>query len=109
MVSIFGPSQIMTSANMCSICPGRHLANDSLFLWMASILHVFNVELARDAEGRFVTTQPEPTTGFVSYVPIIAIETDSAYYQFRYPSSLPCVLKPRSSTTERLVCNLESL
>ncbi len=104
MVTIFGPSQILTSATMCSICPGRYLANDTLFLWMASILHVFNVELARDAEGRFITTQPEPTNGFISYVFIITtIQTDGAYYQFRYPSSLPCVLKPRSSTTERLV------
>ncbi|KAJ3555935.1 hypothetical protein NM688_g2302 [Phlebia brevispora] len=44
----------------CSICPGRHLANDALSLMIASILYVFNVEPNEDVSQ-------ETTTGFFSY------------------------------------------
>lgn len=39
------------------ICPGRHFANDALFITVASVLHVFNIEspLGRDGKPAHVT------------------------------------------------------
>ncbi|KAF7800179.1 hypothetical protein EIP86_011426 [Pleurotus ostreatoroseus] len=42
------------------ICPGRHLAKDTVILIMASILHVFNIEPAAD------NISQDMNTGFVS-------------------------------------------
>ena len=49
------------------ICPGRHFADSSLFLMIASILHVFVVEPELD-KGRPVGHDIGVTTGLISYV-----------------------------------------
>ena len=36
------------------ICPGRHFAVDTIFLWAASVLATFNVAQLRDEEGKRV-------------------------------------------------------
>ncbi|PSR73371.1 hypothetical protein PHLCEN_2v10663 [Hermanssonia centrifuga] len=74
------------------ICAGRHLANDILFLFMASILYAFNIEPASDANGNSVPVEPQPTSG-----------------QILYLDNIPCVLKPRSVTAERLIHKSELL
>ena len=48
------------------ICPGRRLAKDSIGLFIASTLFVFNVEPARDEDGRLVDINPEMTDGLLS-------------------------------------------
>ncbi|KAJ3483939.1 hypothetical protein NLI96_g5970 [Meripilus lineatus] len=68
------------------ICPGRHLSNNALFLFIASVLHVFNIEPATDAAGNPVPIEVSMTTGLISY-----------------PETVPCVLKPRSKDAEHLI------
>ncbi|KAK7676907.1 hypothetical protein QCA50_020163 [Cerrena zonata] len=67
------------------ICPGRHLSDASLFLTVTSILHTFDILLDPDFRGNDV----EMLTGLISA-----------------PIAVPCTLKLRSQTAERLVRNV---
>ncbi|KAI0643177.1 cytochrome P450 [Trametes meyenii] len=60
------------------VCPGRHFADDILYLAMASILHVFNIEPPLDEGGRLIKIELEQTSGLLSY-----------------PSDCRCMVKPR--------------
>ena len=40
------------------ICPGRHFSNDALFMTVASLLHVFNIEAPLGEDGRPVPVAP---------------------------------------------------
>ncbi|EIW84449.1 PAH-inducible cytochrome P450 monooxygenase PC-PAH 6 [Coniophora puteana RWD-64-598 SS2] len=48
------------------ICPGRYLAKASVWVAMACILAEFNIEKAKDAEGRPVEPNPEWVHGITS-------------------------------------------
>ncbi|KAI0331347.1 cytochrome P450 [Cubamyces sp. BRFM 1775] len=50
------------------ICPGRHFAEDVLFITLASILHVFDIVPALDAHGLPIPVELKPTSGFISHV-----------------------------------------
>lgn len=50
------------------VCPGRHFALDMLWLSIASILAVFNVEKSVDESGNVVEPSGEHTSGLVRYV-----------------------------------------
>jgi len=68
------------------ICPGRHLARNSLFIMVASILHAFRITNARDESGKIIPVEPDVTSGTISYpVP----------YQYS--------IKPRSATAAALI------
>ncbi|KAJ7577362.1 cytochrome P450 [Mycena floridula] len=40
------------------ICVGRHVANNSLFIWMASLIWCFNIRPGKDAQGNDVVPDP---------------------------------------------------
>ncbi|KAH8094866.1 cytochrome P450 98A3 [Cristinia sonorae] len=61
------------------ICPGRHLSNAMFRLFIASILHVFNVEAGRGRDGKMQELSLETETGLVIR-----------------PNTVPHGLKPRS-------------
>ncbi|KAI8996324.1 CyP450 monooxygenase [Trametes punicea] len=50
------------------ICPGRYFAEDSLFLNMASILHVFDILPALDKSGKPIPVDVKTSSGFLSVV-----------------------------------------
>ncbi|KAI0373886.1 CyP450 monooxygenase [Pilatotrama ljubarskyi] len=62
------------------ICPGRHFANASLFILIASVLQVFDVELQTDENGQPLRAEYQQTHGLVSY-----------------PEDCPLTIKPRSA------------
>ncbi|KAI0631985.1 cytochrome P450 [Trametes polyzona] len=68
------------------ICPGRYLALPSLFINIASILHVFNIGLPLDENG-------EP-------VPLEYIESHGLTSP---PEVCKCTIKPRSADAEALI------
>ncbi|THH28795.1 hypothetical protein EUX98_g5389 [Antrodiella citrinella] len=70
------------------ICPGRHLSDASLFLHIASILHVFDILPGLDENGKPLQLTNEQKTGLVSF-----------------PKVIPNGLKPRSAATEQLIRN----
>lgn len=48
------------------VCPGKELADTSLFITFASVLSVFNISKAKDSEGKVVEVIPEYTSGIIS-------------------------------------------
>jgi cytochrome P450 len=54
------------------ICPGRHLSNAALTHMVASLLAVFNIERAKDPNGKPIDVQLETTPGFIMYVVVSA-------------------------------------
>lgn len=49
-------------------CPGRQLAEASLFIIVASLAAVFDIKPAKDASGQEVPVRDEFTSGFVRFV-----------------------------------------
>ncbi|KAI0659815.1 CyP450 monooxygenase [Cubamyces menziesii] len=67
-------------------CPGKHFADDSLFISIASILHVFNITKALDAQGTPIPVKAEVASGFLSVI-----------------QKFDCSLQPRSPAHAALV------
>ncbi|CDO71706.1 hypothetical protein BN946_scf184915.g50 [Trametes cinnabarina] len=68
------------------ICPGRHLAIPSLFINIASVLHVFDISLPLDENGQPIQIKYEQGHGLISV-----------------PEDIRCTIKPRSAAAEALV------
>ena len=58
--------QVLTSSLKSRICPGRYFADISLFLNVASVLHVFDIGPPLDEQGRPIHIVPRMTDGFLS-------------------------------------------
>ncbi|KAI0656915.1 O-methylsterigmatocystin oxidoreductase [Cubamyces menziesii] len=69
------------------ICPGRHFSNDALFMTVASLLHVFNIEAPLGEDGRPVPVAP-------------AIALDSF---LSHPEPFQCKITPRSDRAAALI------
>ncbi|KAH8094841.1 cytochrome P450 [Cristinia sonorae] len=70
------------------VCPGRHLSDATLFIYVAHMLHVFEIHPGTDANGNSQQITNKQTTGLVSL-----------------PVDIPNGLKPRSQAAERLIRN----
>lgn len=68
------------------ICPGRHVADQSLWAVVVSILATLRVGKARDEAGHEVDFTPEFTTGITSH-----------------PKPFHCTIEPRSSRAVQLI------
>lgn len=53
------------------ICPGRHFSDNSLFIVIALVLSVFNIEPPVDEQGNVIKLTPEVTSGMLSCVTFI--------------------------------------
>ena len=69
-------SEIASGSNtLCRICPGRYLAQGSLFMTIASTLHTFNVHPILDEKGETIDPFSSVVSGVVSYVLFITPNT----------------------------------
>ncbi|KAI0697650.1 cytochrome P450 [Cerioporus squamosus] len=68
------------------ICPGRHFAQASLFINVASVLHTFDITPPLDKDGRPIHVVPAMTDGLLSY-----------------PEDVRCTIKPRSPQAASLI------
>ncbi|KAJ6550242.1 cytochrome P450 [Mycena capillaripes] len=68
------------------ICPGKHLASDSLWLTIASMLATMDIKKAVDEEGKVVEPSYEYTSGLV-YTPL----------------PFKCSIKPRSQRAVKII------
>ncbi|KAI0325904.1 cytochrome P450 [Cubamyces sp. BRFM 1775] len=82
---VFDPANIAFSSGR-RVCPGKHFAEDSLFINIASVLHVFDIMPAVDESGSPIPVEHKVTTGMVSTVE-----------PFKY------TVQPRSTAAEALV------
>ncbi|EIM86814.1 cytochrome P450 [Stereum hirsutum FP-91666 SS1] len=71
-------------------CPGTHLADAMMFLFSTSILSVFDIEKAIDANGMEITPEFAFTSGALTK-----------------PKDFPCVIRPRSHKAEALIRCIE--
>ena len=60
---------VADTLSRCRICPGRYLALDSLFIIVASLLHVFDVSAAVDENEIPIRIEHRQSDGLLSYVP----------------------------------------
>ncbi|KIJ23555.1 hypothetical protein M422DRAFT_195788, partial [Sphaerobolus stellatus SS14] len=68
------------------ICPERFMAENSLFISIASILHFFVISGPRDSFGNETPVEYEWTSGILSL-----------------PTNFQCTIKPRSKAAEELI------
>ncbi|OCB89189.1 cytochrome P450 [Sanghuangporus baumii] len=68
------------------ICPGRHFAEDSIFIQVASILAVFDIQMAVDANGDPIVPKEEYISAFI-----------------RKPMPFKCKITPRSDRSAELI------
>ncbi|KAJ7585231.1 cytochrome P450 [Mycena floridula] len=68
------------------ICPGRHFADGSLWIAMASMLAVFDISKAIDNDGKEITPQLTFTIGLIHHA-----------------DQVPCIIRPRSTAAEHLI------
>ncbi|KAI9057429.1 CyP450 monooxygenase [Trametes sanguinea] len=69
------------------ICAGRHFADASLFIIVASVLHTLNIEPPQDEHGKPIHVEPKVTTDML----------------LSYPEPFKCRITPRSIQTEGLI------
>ena len=50
----------------CSICPGRHMSNDVIFVLAASLLAVFDISPPKDESGNSKPMEFQPSSDVVS-------------------------------------------
>nr|VWO99449.1 Non-specific serine/threonine protein kinase (EC [Ganoderma boninense] len=80
------PDPVMAFGFGRRICPGRHYAFATLFIYMASILCTFNIAPPVDEDGKPTRIHPRQTTGMVSF-----------------QEDCRCILTPRSASAEDLI------
>ncbi|PAV15608.1 cytochrome P450 [Pyrrhoderma noxium] len=68
------------------LCPGRHFAENSVFIGVSSILSMFNIEKALGEDGKPITPEVDYVSDFV-----------------RQPKPFKCVFKPRSAGIPALI------
>nr|VWO96823.1 N/A [Ganoderma boninense] len=73
------------------ICPGRYFADTSLFINIASVLHVFDIGPPLDENGDPIRVKMEMSDGFLSY-----------------PVDRRCTIRPRSPEAATLILNSQS-
>ncbi|CAG9987134.1 unnamed protein product [Clonostachys byssicola] len=72
------------------VCPGRHLADSTLFLTIAQLLAAFKVEKATDKDGNPIDPPVESISGLINH-----------------PKSFPYNITPRSPTHADLIRRIE--
>ncbi|QPG99207.1 hypothetical protein C2857_001197 [Epichloe festucae Fl1] len=68
------------------VCPGRHFADDSLFLTISRLLATFDIKVPVDAQGNKVEVKVEATPGLITH-----------------PAEYPYDIRPRSENHANLI------
>ncbi|KIJ23526.1 hypothetical protein M422DRAFT_275879 [Sphaerobolus stellatus SS14] len=74
------------------ICPGRQMADETMFITIASILQIFSIRPSLDEQGREVNIIPDFSDGI-----------------FSCPLPFSCRITPRSTRVEELLSEAETL
>ncbi|KAH8091048.1 cytochrome P450 [Cristinia sonorae] len=72
------------------VCPGRYFSSNTLSIFIASVLHVFNITGGTDASGKPVLLSTEMEGGLVAT-----------------PLDVPCGLRPRFAAAAQLIQGIE--
>ena len=89
------------------ICPGRQLAEATLFVVAASVLSVFNVTKARDENGHEIPVSPAMQSDAVSRCVAFAVAISLPHWEnpYSHPVKFKCSITPRDKVAEDLITN----
>jgi hypothetical protein len=80
------------------ICPGRHLAESSLWSAMVCMLAVFKLSKAKDETGKEIEIKPQWHGGLTAYVSIGRNSGEGLLiYHIRRPVPFTCSITPRNA------------
>lgn len=86
-------------------CPGRYLAEASIWIVAASVLAVYTIEPVKDEAGKPVYPTPEFEGNFIRYVKYLLLPPLD--FDLRsHPKPFQCRLVPRSKEAEKLLPQL---
>ena len=63
--NIFSDIHLTDSVHLPSICPGRHFADNSIFLMVACLLAVYDIKPPVDDQGNAIKLIPDFSNGLV--------------------------------------------
>ena len=85
------------------MCPGRHFAMASLFIYVASVLQVFDIRPKKDPGGKTRIIIPDMVSGVVTYEPLYDMSNWFTHNPFRFPAKFECDIAPRSANAAVLI------
>ena len=92
------------------ICPGMHMADSSLFIYMARTLATFNIAKAIDPNGKEIEPEVEFISGLISCVPCQCpsisnrLRTKPYFFSLiRHPKPFKCSITLRSKSALELI------
>ena len=86
----------------CRICPGRFLSNGSLNIFVATMLHTFNIKPGVDEDGRPLRLSTEMLNGLLTYV----YHVMTYWYPPHVSSGLLVLRRANSNHVQRLQSDL---
>ena len=91
------------------VCPGRYLADASLWIAMASILATLDVTKAIGDDGKEITPPLKFISGIARYrstQPVLRLNTESACGS--HPAPFRCNIKPRDLAAQSLLAEIDT-
>lgn len=88
------------------ICPGRELAQASIFVACATLLALFDVRRAKDEYGREVEVKVEYSSGLLRCVCLLFCESE-AHGVCSHPEDFAFEIVPRSERAKELAVGVE--
>ncbi|KAI0264155.1 cytochrome P450 [Gloeopeniophorella convolvens] len=87
------------------ICPGRHFADATLFITVASILSAFKISKKKDADGNEIPFEPTFTNGVIRYSSPMSVQSGRQAYLTHdsRPSPFPFSVVPRDKKAADLI------
>lgn len=97
----------MLSDSVSRICPGKELADSSLFIAIAMSVAVFDICKLKDKFGNDVEPLHEYVSGLIRFAADFIYDfyylSFWAYYDYSRPKPFECVVKPRSEKAIGLI------
>jgi hypothetical protein len=89
----------------CSICPGRYMVQNSLFIAIASILQAFTISRAGDSSGNAFPLEEKWVIGLATYVLAETLQLERFILMFpaRRLEPFACSITPRVDDLEVLI------
>ncbi|EJD42933.1 PAH-inducible cytochrome P450 monooxygenase PC-PAH 3 [Auricularia subglabra TFB-10046 SS5] len=89
------------------ICPGRHFADDSMWLTVATVLACFNISPAKDDGGKYFVPDGAMRSGLVSWVfHLLLVKSLTREDDTRRPEPFMCAITPRSPAARHMVMQM---
>lgn len=107
-LSFVTPTYMLTNATSISACAGKSMADNSVWIAMASILAAFQISKAKDASGNIIEVPDEYIDGLVTSVfssSFLTPRSDAPFLSFCDSAPVPfdCAMVPRSEAARKLI------